>query len=119
MPMKGGPQVPATPPAKVPPPTPPLPAQPKKAQVRRPRWPPDPKAAAGKKSPPAQAPVNNGKKNPAKDTGTTSVNPVEGEEEPSEEGESDADALSHLPTDEDSEAEDEGSGGAEGDTADQ
>ena len=102
-PTKGGPPAPTTPPAKVPPPAPPLPAQPKKAQVRKPRPSQDPKVAAGKKNPPAQAPVNKGKKNPAKDTGATSVNPVEGEEEPSEEGESDADALSHLPTDEDSE----------------
>ena len=47
-PAKGGPPKPATPPPKVQPTTPPLPAQPKKAQVRRPRRQQDPKATGGK-----------------------------------------------------------------------
>ena len=96
-PPKGGQTVPATPPAKAQPPTPPLPAQPKKAQVRRPRRPPDPKVG-GKKNPTGQPPVNKGKKNPAKDTGAASINPVEGDEDPPENEDSDTDALSHLPT---------------------
>ena len=43
-PVKGGPPTPATPPPKTQAVTPPLPAQPKKAWVRGPRCPPDPKA---------------------------------------------------------------------------
>ena len=74
---------------------------------------------AGKKNPTGQPPVNKGKKNPAKDTGATSVNPVEGDEEPPEDEESDTDVLSHLPTDEESGPEDEGAGEANGDVGDQ
>ena len=47
-PVKGGPPTPATPPPKTQPATPPLPAQPRKAQVRKPRRPQDPKAVGGR-----------------------------------------------------------------------
>ena len=60
----------------------------------------------GKTAPPA--PVNKGKKNPAKDSGKTSVNPVEKDEESTGSDGNDTDALSHLPTDEESGTEDEG-----------
>ena len=47
-PVKGGPPTSATPSPKTQPAIPPLPAQPRKAQVRRPRRPPDPKVAGGR-----------------------------------------------------------------------
>ena len=110
-PSKGGQPAPTTPPAKAQPPTPPLPAQPRKPQVRKPSHPPNPKVAGYKKAPAGQPPVNKGKKNPTKDSGVTSVNPVEDEIIPSRDGESDIDALSHLPTDKESESWDGEPGG--------
>ena len=107
-PVKGGPPTPATPPPKTQPATPPLPAQPRKAQVRRPRHPPDPKAAGGKAKAVPPAPANKGKKSPAKDPGITSMDPVEKDEGSMDSDGNDTDALSHLPTDEESWAEDEG-----------
>ena len=118
-PAKGGQPTPTTPPPKAQPATPPLPAQPRKAQVRKPRRPPDPKVAGGTKKPAAQPPANKGKKSPAKDQGTASVNLVEEGSGPSESGGSDTDALSHLPTDEESGAEDKGTGEVNDDTGDQ
>ena len=109
-PIKRGPPTPATPPPKAQPATPPLPAQPKKAQVRRPRRSEDPKAVGGKNKTVPPAPVNKGRKNPTKNTGTTSMNSVENEEELTGSDGNDTDALSHLPTDEESGMEDEGTG---------
>ena len=99
--------------------TPPLPAQPKKAQVRRPRCPPDPKAAGGKNKTVLPAPVNKGKKNPAKIPGTASVNQVEEDKESSEDEGSDTDALSHLPTDDESGGEDKDADNVNGDAGEQ
>ena len=107
-PVKGRPPKPVTPPPKTQPVTPPLPAQPRKAQVRKPRRPPDLKAAGGKAKAVPSAPANKGKENPAKDSGKTSVNPVEKDEESTGSDGNDTDALSHLPTDEESGTEDEG-----------
>ena len=109
-PVKGGPQTtPATPP-KVQQGTPPPPAQPRKAQVRRPRRPQDPKVAGGKGKVAPSAPANKGKKNPVRDPKATTVNPVEENKEPSDSDANDTDALSHLPTDDESEPEDPGMG---------
>ena len=47
-PVKGGPPKPVTPPPKTQPVTPPLPAQPRKAQIRRPKCPQDPKVMGGR-----------------------------------------------------------------------
>ena len=119
-PAKGEPPPPATPSPKAQPVTPPLPVQPKKAQVRRPRCPPDPKAAGGKsirRYPPA--PVNKEKKNPAKNPGTASVNQVEEDKESSEDEGSDTDALSHLPTDDESGGEDKDADNVNGDAGEQ
>ena len=118
---QGGPSAPATPPPKTQPTTPPLPAQPKKAQVKRPRRPPDSKAVGGggKNKPVSPAPGNKGKKNPPKNPGAASVAPVEEDKESAESDGNDTDALSHLPTDEESGAEDNGTGEANGDTEDQ
>ena len=74
---------------------------------------------AGRKNKPMPpAPVSEGKKNPPKDSGAASVNPVEEEPESSGSGGSDTDALSHLPTDEESGAEDKGAGEINEDTED-
>ena len=107
-PVKGKPPKPVTPPPKTQPVTPPLPAQPRKAQIRRPKRPQDPKVMGGKGKTAPPAPVNKGKKSPAKDSGKTSVNPVEKDEESTGSDGNDTDALSHLPTDEESGTDDEG-----------
>ena len=104
-PAQGEPPTPTTPPAKAQPSTPPVPAQSRKAQVRKPQRPPNPKVVGGKKAPAGQPPTNKGKKNPAKDAGVTPMNPIEDEMPPNEDGESDTDALSNLPTDGESESE--------------
>ena len=109
-PVKGGQSTPATPPPKAQPTTPPLPAQPKKAQVRRPRRPQDPKAAGGKNKQSPPAPGNKGGKNPNKNTGPTTVKPVEEDKESTDSDGNDTDALSHLPTDDESEPENPGTG---------
>ena len=54
------------------------------------------------------APANKGKKNPAKDPGTASVNQVGEDKESTDSEGNDTDALSHLPTDEESGDEDQG-----------
>ena len=118
-PAKGGPPAPATPPPKAQPVTPPLPAQPKKAQVRRPRRPQDPKVAGGKNKATPPIPVNKGKKNSPKDPGTASVNQIGEDEKSSEDEESDTDALSHLPTDDESGTEDKGGDDMNEDTGEQ
>ena len=118
-PVKGGQPIPATPPPKARPATPPLPTQPKKAQVRRPRRPQDPKAAGGKNKPAPPAPGNKGGKNPNKNPGPTSVNPVEGDNESTDSDGNNTDALSHLPTDDESGTEDQGTGEVNGDTGEQ
>ena len=118
-PVKGGPPTPATPPPKTQPATPPLPAQPRKAQVRRPRRSQDPKAVGGKTKTVSPAPVNKGGKNPAKNPGAISMNPVEEDKESTAGDGNDTDALSHLPTDEESGTEDEGPGEVNGDTEEQ
>ena len=121
-PVKGGQSTPATPPPKAQPATPPLPAQPKKAQVRRPRRPQDPKATGGKgkqtspvpgnKGGNNPVPGNKGGKNPTKNPGPTAVNPVEEDKESTDSDGNDTDALSHLPTDDESEPENSGAGDA-------
>ena len=113
-PGQAGSPTPATPSPKAQPTTPPLPAQPRKAQVKNPRRPPDPKQAKGKNKVVPPAPGNKGKKNPPKNPGTTSVNPIEDDGESTDSGGNDTDALSHLPTDEDSEGGDNGPGEADG-----
>ena len=60
----------------------------------------------GKTAPPV--PANKGKKSPAKDLGITSMNPIEKDEGSTDSDGNDIDALSHLPTDEESGTEDEG-----------
>ena len=111
-PVKGGQPTPATPPPKAQPATPPLPAQPKKPQVRRPRRPPEPKAAGGRNKPAPPNSGNKGGKNPAKNPGPTTVNPIEGDNESTGSDGNDTDALSHLPTDDESEPENPGAGKA-------
>ena len=118
-PVKGGQPTPVTPPPKAQPATPPLPAQPKKAQVRRPHRPQDPKAAGGKNKQAPPAPGNKGGKNPNKNPGPTTVNPVEGDHESTDSDGNDTDALSHLPTDDESGTEDQGTGEVNGDTGEQ
>lgn len=113
-PGQTGSPTPATPSPKAQPTTPPLPVQPRKAQVRNPRRPPDPKKAKGKDKVVPSAPGNKGKKNPPKNPGVTSVNPVEDDGESTDSGGNDTDALSHLPTDEDSEGGDNEPGEADG-----
>ena len=58
-------------------------------------------------------------KNPNKNPGPTSVNPVEGDKESTDSDGNDTDALSHLPTDDESGAEDQGTGEVNGDTEEQ
>ena len=118
-PAKGGPSKPVTPPPKVQPTTPPLPAQPKKAQIRRPRRPQDPKATGGKNKVVPPVSVNKGKKNPAKDPVITLVNQVGEDKEPTDSEGDDTDALSHLPTDEESGDEDQDAGDESGDAGEQ
>ena len=110
---------PATSPPKTQPATPLLPAQPRKAQVRNPQGPTDPKQVKGKNKVVPPAPGNKGKKNPPKNPGTASVNPVEEDGESTDSGGNDTDALSHLPTDEDSEGGDNEPDEANGSTEDQ
>ena len=64
-------------------------------------------------------PGSRGKKNPPKNPGAASVNPVEEDKESTDGGGNDTDALSHLPTDEESGAEDNGTGETNGGTEDQ
>ena len=116
---QGGQPVPTTPPAKVPPTMPPLPAQPRKAQVAKPQRPPKPKQEGEKNPPTGQPSGSKGKKNPTKDAGVATVDPEEEDSMPSEDGESDIDALSHLPTDEGTGSENEDSADANVDPGEQ
>ena len=76
--------------------------------------------AGGKnKTVPPPAPANKGKKNPAKNPGTTSVNPVEDDKESTDSDGNDTDTLSHFPTDEESGSEDKGTGEVNGDMEEQ
>ena len=63
--------------------------------------------------------MNKGKKNPAKDPGITSVNQVGEDKEPTDSEGNDTDALSHLPTDEESGDEDQDAGDVNGDAGEQ
>ena len=77
------------------------------------------KGSGGKETPTGQPSGSKGKKNPTKDAGVTTLDPVEEDLIPSRDGESDVDALSHLPTDEGSGSENEGSADANTDLGEQ
>ena len=115
-PGQGGSPAPTTPPPKVQAATPPLPAQPRKPKLKTPDAPPDPKPVKGKNKAVPPAPGNKGKKNPPKNPGTATVNPIEEDEELTDSDGNDTDALSHLPTDEESEGGDNGTGEGNGST---